>query len=74
MNADLKLPVAANDIEKLCIIVGMGNGMPVAAVFGRGDVTKLHLILRPLFLCLVDDIMNMAHNRLSFVRNIAVSI
>ena len=33
-----KLAVAAYNIKKFHVIMGMGNGVPVAAVFGAGGV------------------------------------
>jgi hypothetical protein len=35
---DEKLTFSANYIKKLHMIVGMGDGMPVAAIFGAGNI------------------------------------
>ena len=36
--ADQELTFSANYIKQLHVVVGVGNGVPVAAVFGTGNI------------------------------------
>jgi hypothetical protein len=63
---DLKLTVAAHNIKKLRIAVGVGDGVPVAAVFGRGYISQNHLLAGRRLTGEIECVIGMAHGGTSF--------
>ena len=56
-----ELPFAAYDEEQLYVVVGMGNGVPVAAVGGPGHIQKLRGAPDDVGLFPVEAVMTSAH-------------
>ena len=59
-----KLPFSANDIKKLRMIVGVGDGIPVSTVFGTGDIQQLYSTANRIGSFLIHGVMTSAHGRI----------
>ena len=64
---DLELAFAADDIKQLRIAMGMGDGKPISAVPGGGNIAQLHFIMWERIIRLFKGVVNMAHCGTSFL-------
>ena len=69
---DLELAVAADDVKKLGIVMGMGGGMPVSAVFGGGGVAQGHLTAGQGLFHQAEGVIGMAHGKHFLCKYIAI--
>ena len=69
LSLNQKLPLTADDEEQLCVIMSVGNGMPVTAVSAAGGIQKLYMAANGGGLALTVAVMKSAHGKSSPCKN-----